>query len=62
MMHDGIRLASNTGPKCGVCVKGPKLWHFQDLGQFCTCTSCCGHTLSSAQDHKNGNLDRPPVC
>ncbi len=28
MMHDGIRLASNTGPKCGVCVKGPELWYF----------------------------------
>ncbi len=36
------------------------IWHFQDLGQFCACTSYCGHTLSSAQDHKSGYLDRPP--
>ncbi len=28
MMHDGIRLASNTGLKCRVSLGGPELWQF----------------------------------
>lgn len=50
MMHDGTHLASRAVFVCIiavvlVCIKGTEL--FQVLGQSCTLTSCCMHTLSS---------------
>ncbi len=50
MMHDGIRLVS---------IKGTALWHFEDMGQTCTLTSCRAHVLSSGKAASVGNWTKP---
>ncbi len=44
-----------------VSIKGTALWHFEDMGQTCTLTSCRAHALSSGQDRKCGYLDKAVV-
>ncbi len=58
MMHDGIRLAGIRDSVDLASIKGTALWHFEDMGQTCTLTSCRTHALSSSQNHKCGYLDK----